>query len=97
MGFEDIWDEFLEKMGYFISFEWVQEVLDFFSESFSSVFDSPIAIIGGMVSIGLTHIILKKLDYTQSLSLGEKLIQFPIFYIFAFIFTYLTIRRVVYN
>lgn len=94
MGLDDIWDKIVEEFEYFISFEWISEIGEFFSGFFENLGEISIAgIIFGIAGIILTSLVLKKLDWIQNLSGVRAIFWKGLWYVISFILTYIMVKR----
>jgi len=83
--FSDGWDNFVDG---------IQEIPEFMSGLFENFWEFSIpGIIGGIIMVVLTHMTLNKLVYFTQLSGGGKIIQSIIFYVFAFVLGYISVKR----
>lgn len=94
MGLDEMWDWIVDELDYLIHFEWISDIGDFFSGLFENLSEISIAgLIFGAISIFLTNMVLKKLDYINSLPIIAKTINYVIFFALSFVITYIMVKR----
>lgn len=92
---EEVWDKIVEEFEYFISFEWLSDIGEFFSGFFENITDfSIMGLLGGIVMIVLTNLMLGKVDYIQEMTGIAKITNLGILYIFSFLAGYFPVKRV---
>lgn len=96
MGLDEIFDRIQDEWDYLISFEWFEDVKDFFSGLFENISEfSLIGLIYGIIMVFLVYLLRKKVFvFVETLDPVTKIILYPLFYIFAFIIGYIMGRRI---
>ena len=90
MDVGEIWDGIVDELDYFVHFEWVSDVGEFFSGFFENVWEfNPFGVIYGIIVVLLVYLFRGSVF----VMVHNPILQI-FFYIFAFIIGYLSGKRV---
>lgn len=93
---DEIWEKVTEEFGYFIGFEWLGDSWEFITGMFENLTEfSPIGVVYGVIMVLLVYLFRGSVfAFVSNMSLGSKIIMYPLFYIFAFFCGYFMGRKV---